>query len=486
VAAEALHDDGFGQNRDIDRGAVLARGRLVDSPRHGTLALLGSGYFAKFALPGTRREEDVNAGRTGFYDSYDRAARGRSVRGFTALAHEWHSDGQKLHTTAYAGYRRLELLENYTGFLVDPVNGDRRSQTQDTWSFGATVIHDSRITDRLTLHTGLGVRGDVIEQRQEHVDQGEAVLESERSLNGLQALFHALAGLGWRPLDPLRLVAGARADFAEVSMRDGLDGDRMNTGTLAALSPRVTAEWHALSSLRLFAAYGRGFRPPEARAFTSFEPEVTGIAEDVYDGGDPEMTVSDSFELGARWNHSRHFGARLSSFATLIERESVFDHVSGINLELNGTRRLGAEFDIHSKPLSFLTLGADVAYVDARFVDSGKPVPLAPRLVGGARAILTHPGGFRAGLRFFALAPRPLPHGAHGATFGMLDATAGYDWRWLRLDLKLENVLNQRLREGEYHYASHWSPDEEPSQIPVVHYVAGPPLNARLSVSAVF
>jgi hypothetical protein len=68
----------------------------------------------------------------------------------------------------------------------------------------------------------------------------------------------------------------------------------------------------------------------------------------------------------------------------------------------------------------------------------------------------------------------------------VLDATAGYGWRWLRLDLEVENVLNQQTREGEYHYASHWRPGDEPNEIPVVHYVAGPPLNARLSVSAVF
>jgi hypothetical protein len=67
-----------------------------------------------------------------------------------------------------------------------------------------------------------------------------------------------------------------------------------------------------------------------------------------------------------------------------------------------------------------------------------------------------------------------------------LDATLGYAWRWLRVELELENLLSRRLREGEYHFASHWRPGLEPSRIPVVHYVAGPPLNARLGVSAVF
>jgi hypothetical protein len=68
----------------------------------------------------------------------------------------------------------------------------------------------------------------------------------------------------------------------------------------------------------------------------------------------------------------------------------------------------------------------------------------------------------------------------------LTDATLGYHWAWLRVDLELENFLGLRLREGEYHYASHWRAGEPASQIPVLHYVAGPPFNARLSVTAVF
>ena len=68
----------------------------------------------------------------------------------------------------------------------------------------------------------------------------------------------------------------------------------------------------------------------------------------------------------------------------------------------------------------------------------------------------------------------------------MTDATLGYHWRWLRLDLEVENVLNQQLREGEYHYASHWRPDEPASEIPVLHTTAGPPLNARLTLGVLF
>jgi iron complex outermembrane recepter protein len=486
IAAEALHDDGFGQNRDIDRFALLGRVRVFDDADHGTLSLLSSAYLARFGLPGTLRNEDVQAGRIGFFDTYDSASNGLSARGLLALSYEWRNGAHEVTSTAYGGYRRLELLENYTGFLIDPVNGDRRAQMQTAWLFGATVGYDLRLTKTLTFETGLGVRGDVLDQAQQHIGQQEEPLETERDLDGVQTLAHALMGLRFRPVDRLRLAAGARVDVAHVRVRDGLDGGRQSTGTLASVSPRLTAEWIVIPPVRLFAAYGRGFRPPEARSFTTFEPDQTGISEDLYDGGDPRMTVTDSFEIGTRWYPTHYFGAAVSGFATRIERETVFDHVSGLNLELNSTRRLGAEVDIQVHPLDWLTLSADITYVDARFIDSGNPIPFAPGLVGNVRAIVTHKSGLRAGLRFMGLAPRPLPLGARGAPMTVLDATIGYALGWLRIDLEVENILNQRIREGEYFFASNWRPQEQPSEIPVVQYVAGPPLNARLSVSAVF
>lgn len=486
IAAEAMHDDGFGQNRSIDRGTLLGRVRLFDDAEHGTLSLLGSGYLAEFELPGTLRNEDAKAGRVGFYDAYDHAGSGLSSRGLLALSHKWKKDDHELSSVLYAGYRRLELLENYTGFLIDAQNGDRRAQAQTARSFGASFDYALRLNETLDLEAGMGTRGDVLRQSQKHMDQEQMLLDTERELSCVQTLTHALLGLRFQPLDELLLATGARVDIASISVEDHVASASRSSGAFLALSPRATAEWSVITPFRVFAAYGRGFRPPEARSLTTFEPERTGLSEDLYTGGDPRMTVADSFEVGARWMANRYFGTSVSGFATLIERETVFDHVSGVNLELNSTRRLGTEVEIHSNPFDWFLLKADVTYVDARFAESQNPIPLAPWLVGGFRAIVTHENGFRAGLRFMALASRPLPHGARGAPMAVLDATAGYTWSWLRLDLEVENLLDRRIREGEYHYASHFRPAEEASEIPVVHYVAGPPLNARLSVSAVF
>jgi iron complex outermembrane receptor protein len=64
----------------------------------------------------------------------------------------------------------------------------------------------------------------------------------------------------------------------------------------------------------------------------------------------------------------------------------------------------------------------------------------------------------------------------------MVDATIGYTWRWLRIDLELENLLNRRLREGEFHFASDPVAGPPRSELPVLQTIAGSPFNARLTL----
>lgn len=488
IAAELLHDDGFGQNRGIDRGNLLGQLTLLDSERLGTLRALGSVYAARFELPGAVRSDDVEAGRTGFYDVYDRGSGGRSGRILGALSYEREATDHSLRASLYAGRRRLDLLENITGLLNDPVAGDRRAQAQRTWSLGTALDLSFPVAPALRLHAGLGMRGDGFAQRQEHVDASERVLERERGLDGVQALFFAKLGASLEPVPRLRLRGGGRVDVARVAAFDALAAaGRGASGTRVAFSPRLALDTALTPALTLFGAYGRGVRPPEARAFSSFTPQQTGISDDVYGGGEPKMTSTDSFELGARYQGaSGRWGAGLAAFATFIERESVYDHVSGVNLELNATRRLGVELDLRARPLGWLDLRAFATLVDARFIESRAPIPLAPRRTAGFQLIGGRDRGPRAGLRGLLVTPRPLPHGARGALLGVLDATLGWHWERLRVDVELENVLGLRLREGEYHFASHFRAGDLASQIPVTHFVAGPPFNARGSATVLF
>lgn len=484
IASETLYDQGFGENRSVARGVAMGR-RTLHSSKHGELSVLGTAHVASFGLPTPLRNEDVDSGRLGFWDSYDDRTRGNATRGLVGLSYRHESEQSELLATVYGGYRHLDLLENFTGFLRDPVRGDRRAQRQDSWTFGGSTIYRASLSPHLAWNLGLGIRGEALSQSQYHVGRDEEYLETERDLSGIQALSHASLGLTLRPIDSLRIDAGARADLAHLGAQDKL-AQSTGSGTLLAFSPRSIVEWRVAAPVRLFGAYGRGFRPPELRAFSGYEPEIFGITDQVYQGGAPRMTVADAFEVGARLSPHRAITATVSGFATFIEAENVFDHVSGTNLELNATRRLGTELALRYRPKEWLLVAADTTYVDARFVESKNLVPFAPRLFGGIRTVVTSPSGWALGARFFAVAPRPLPHGATGGTWTQLDATLGKHFETWRIDLELENILGQRIRQGEFHFTSHWDPGTTASNLPSLHYFAGPPTNARMTITADF
>ena len=486
LGISVTRDEGFGANRGLNRGTFNGRTKLASFSGGGELTLTGLAHYSSFELPSPIRNDDVSSGYIDFYGAYDPQSKGLSQRTLFILNYDQRQDNDKLSLSIYGGYRELDLLENFTGFLLNSENGDRRNQRQKTSSFGFFGMYECPIVERLTLRTGMGLRGDIFSQDESNVSQSLEILGIRRDLSGVQLIAHGLTGLRWSPNRKLRFDLGTRLDLIDVEVSNHLDQGRLGQDHFAVVSPRFTTRWKPNSHLNFSFAYGQGFRPPEARAFSSFIPSQFGLGEEVLFDTKPIATSSNAVEFGMSWVPSKLFKTNLSGFATFIERETIFDHVSGTSLELNGTRRLGGELIISVMLWSWLSLQTDLTLVDARFTDSGKRVPLAPWLVSGLRATVNRSNGFRSGLRIVTVAPRTLPHEASGATLVMTDATIGYQWNNVYVDLELENLFNRQLREGEYHYASSWRLDQSPSQLPTLHTTAGPPFNARLTFKVLF
>jgi hypothetical protein len=257
---------------------------------------------------------------------------------------------------------------------------------------------------------------------------------------------------------------------------------RSGDGNVAAVSPRIAIAWRGERGAFSIAA-GRGQRPPEARAFTE-RPSRENMETVVYDGGDPEITTASAVEIGGElaWPTLRT-GA--TGFATWIDRESVFDHLSGTSALKDGSRRFGAELFVEARPLPYLAVRGDVTAVDARYVVTGNPVPGAPTLVGSVEARFDR-APWSAGLAGRFLGARPLSHGATAAASTVFDAVAGWQrGRW-SLQLQIDNLLGTDGNEGEDHVASHWDPSAPRSELPRVHISPGRPFGSRLGATLQF
>ncbi len=484
AALELVTDDGYGTNRHARRATGVVQHRLGLGRWGRFVELLAVGHAASFGEPGVVPLADVENGRLGFYETYDDDSEGRSERVLVGARLRDEADGRGLDLRVHAGWRRLALMENFTGYLLYPEMGDRRRQRHRALTGGGRLSLVRSVTPRVQAVGGADLRVDSLVQDEHQVDAAGAPWMENRSLEGEQIAGGVWAGARFRPVDGVTVEGGARLDLVHLRADDLVD-DLSGARTLAAVSPRASASARVPPDWTGFAAAGRGVRSPEARSVTRSGEPPPDVDTSEFDGGDPRITVSDAVELGARGFLGDAVTVGLTGFGIWIANEMVFDHVSGVNVARNATRRLGAELGVEARLLPWVSLRGDVTAVDARFVDSGAPVPGAPRLLGTGEARARH-GRWRAGAQLVAIAPRPLAHGATGAPITVVNLLGGVRLGRFDIDLQIDNVFDARWREGEYHFASRFSLDEPPSMLPKLHYSAGRPLGVRLAVGATF
>lgn len=493
VFAEGVHDDGFGENRAVSRLGFIGALNIWDDRDRRLDLTLGASASA-FGLPTPVREDDLDAGARSIDDVYDPELNGESSRLFGSVRWDGRYGRHAVGTTFYATSRHTRLVDNTTGYLVDPLNGDRREQVEDTFDLGLSTRHGWRVHPVLLLDTGFGVRTIVLDQSETRLGR---LLEERgvvRASDGAEVLVDARTSLRITPLDELRIDVGLRVDGAFVAA-DGqratgpLPGDIRAVsggGAVAAVSPRLSVAWYPIPEVGLFSAYGRGARPPEVGAFAAGPIVGTGTAAGSVE---PEMTVSDSVEIGVRYAPGPWFRLGASGFFTYIDRESVYAAEAQTNLEYGASRRFGFEFEVASAPTEWLEFRADLSFVDARFVGGDSPIPGVPWLVASATALVEHPSGVHGALRYVFLAPRDLDGGDVSDSYSNLNLNLGYTWRFLTIGLGIENLLGLELRDGEVSHPSRWDESRPPgdsARVPVSHTIAGPPLLVRVLLGVHF
>lgn len=488
LAVEAVTDQGYGQARSLDRLSALGQRRLHLGPGLH-LDLLGALYFSQFGMPGALRLGDYERGAVGFYDAYSTLGLGQSQRALLSakLTRKLNAK-QRFSLRAHLQHRKIALRENFTGFLIDPQQGDLRSQQQSGLSGGLALEYQHKLKPWLRAEAAAGLNlYDQTAKEQQLDQQLNPVLDRQDHDLRRNHLYTTLALRG-SPLSWLAIEAGARVDAFDDQIESRVDRGGKQRATQWTASPRLTARAFPTEQLTIFSSIGQGLRSSETRALLQLAQQQADADQRLYRGGSPKLTKSNSAELGLSWRplNPLPVDLNLAGFGSWIAREAVYDHVSGVNLELNGTRRLGVELgaDVSLKP--WLKLGADLTLVQARFVESGNPVPGVPTNLLTAHAQLDHPSGFSAGLQWILLGARTLAHGATASPSHLGLASLGWRWRDLALNLQVENLLNDQVRTGEYSYASWWDQDQPKSQLPTIHYVTAPPLNARLGLRLFF
>lgn len=515
-AVQYQRTGGYGDNRAAQSASAIAQVRFGEGA--WTYRALGVFHGARGQFPGVLRRDDIRRGEVDFYGVYpfptaekQSALNARAMLGgFADYRGEAGDNGQ---VGIYLGYDTFRIQQNFTGFVeesqvLDGVagRGDLIEQQNRTLTFGLTGRYRSKAYEPFewakgTIELGTSARLDDVEQAQNLIDASVRNQTWDQRVDaGIKAMDVGLWGdLDWLFSHYVRARLGMRGDLLVYDVNDRLGNfapeirpdDAFIVGFRRsavgfAFGPRASVEALPVPWLSLKAAYGEGYRSPQARTLE--------------DGESAPFTKVRSGDVGATFQWQRRLKLTVAGFFTHLSDDVAFEAREGRLERVGASRRLGVTAYAESRPLSWLVAAFSLTYVDAVLLEppppsaedpapafeEGQSLPFVPPVMaridlGAKRAVVDDLGGHdltgRLGSGFTFIGPRPLPFGGNARPVGLLDASAAVGWGPFTLDLALFNLLDVEYAAIELNYPSDWSPSGPRSRVPTRHIAAGPPLS---------
>ncbi len=520
--AEIYSTNGFGQNRDAVRGSVMGQyeGNLGS---RGTFRISAQGYATHFHSAGLIRQDDYQAGRIGFYDSYDLSSFAReqvpeggdSSRFSLAADLDTRTGDTTLTQQVFVIKRDMRLLENFTGFLLDvqePLQTvhDQRGDMIDLnvhevtiGARGAARMHTKALGQTQEIEFGYYARGDAVDGTQQRLEASTGVpYMTDTDLSSQLGDLGLYADANLRATRWINLRGGVRGDaltydvlnncaaqsvahpsttnppidqscLSQQDMGRPREPNQQTATASVAVLPRASLLLGPVAHFLVSASYGRGVRSIDPSYITQ-DVQTPFASVDAYEGG---ISYAGSVKSTA-------LVARSIFFQTAVDRDYIFDQTVGRNVLGVGTRRTGWVGALRLTG-SFFDESANVTLVRATYDDTHLLVAYIPGVVFRSDTavfadlpirFLSSPvkGALSCGITY--VGPRPLPYGEESEDTFTIDTSGTLTWKNYELGLVITNLLDKQYRLGEYNFASDFrSTQQPPTLVPERMFSAGAP-----------
>ncbi|MDB5414837.1 MAG: TonB-dependent receptor, partial [Rubritepida sp.] len=404
-------------------------------------------------------ERAVSSGLIGRFGTLDATDGGMAQR--YSLSAQWHRESESGTTrvNAYAVRSTLDLFNNFTYFLDDPVRGDQFQQQDRRWLMGVDASHTmpGRLFG-LPLETRVGVQ-----TRYDDIALGLYRTEARNRLSNVRTDAVSQGSIGvWtdttlRATDWLRMTAGLRVDAMGGRVRSDVAANSGTAGE-AILSPKagiVLGPWRATE---FFLNAGTGFHSNDLRGATiTVDPnDRLSLLSRV-----PLLVRSKGAEIGLRARWTEGLESSLAFFVLTLASETLFVGDAGTTEASRPSRRIGVEWTNRWRVSPWLSLDADLVATQARFTNddpAGRYIPGAPNLVAAAGVTLGRdaPGWFAtARLRYFGARPLIEDDSVRSRPSALVNARLGYRFEnGIRAQMDVLNLFNSQASQIDYYYVS--------------------------------
>lgn len=470
VAAEGYRSDGpFDHPNGYVRFNLFAKA-TTDLTEDMRASLSASHYRAEWHGSGELPARTVRSGLVDRFGAIDPNEGGVTERTNVNLDYVWKvGESQKLSVNAYASYYRLTLFNDFTLFLNDPDRGDMINQRDRRWLGGLDAQYEVKQRPLgMPLTTTAGV--------QYRIDTPRVVLASAvqrhqvgrvQDVDIVEQSVSPFVKLDLVPIEKVRLVTGARGDVFTFDVKERVNTtDGRASGAATKARPNVKANlilgpWLATE---LFANFGTGFHSNDARAVIA-NPKLDAL---------PTAT---GYEAGFKSRILPRTELSATYWFLDLSSELVFVGDDGTTEARGKSHREGLEVATTISLLDWLTFKGDFTWTRrAEFVDTGFPIPLAPRWTARAELTARLPWGLSTSAEMRYLGDRVADdfgfHTARGYT--LFNWNARYRYKALEAFLSIENLADTKWREAQFFFTSRL-PGEPAGGVPDVHFTPGNP-----------
>lgn len=422
-----------------------------------TVSLIHMGYGGDWKGSGQIAARAVEQGIIPRFGTLDPTEGGNSTRHQVALqARLRPSETSELRAMAFVGSYAFNMFSNFTGTLVDPVNGDEIEQVDSRVFYGAKLSY--RVTHRFgdvrfDTSVGLDARSDDISNQLWSTKERQRL--TVRRANGTKV---TTAGAWFNeeisPFSWARLNVGGRIDGTTFSVEDRLPvadatAPYSGVGSAFLVSPKVNLILSPVQTedvvLDVFINYGHGFHSNDVRGVFS-SPTVT------------PLTRARGGEVGARARLFNRLDLAATGWGLDLANETIWIGDEGTTEVSDPTFRFGTELEARFEITSWLAADLDVTFTRSQFAadgGNGGGLALAPQQTWSGGLSARHqlgPGIARGGVRVFGIGDRPASDDgvlkAPGWT--QVDLHLGYRMRWFDVGLDIENLLNGQYRGAQF------------------------------------
>lgn len=455
-ALELLHNNGpftVGDNYRKRNGVL----RYSEGSEANGFNVTLMGYDAKWHATDQIPLRAVSAGSLGRFDAVDQTDGGSASRYSVSGAWRQSSGNASTQVNAYVVRTRLNLFSNFTYFMDSADMGDQFVQPDRRITTGINASHSwvSTLLGRSSENTvGLQFQNDNIHNglyssvARQVVSTTRADRIVERSLG-----FYFDNTTQWT--DKFRTVAGVRADTFNFNVKSD---NNANSGTSSdtKVSPKLNLILGPWRKTEFYASAGSGFHSNDARGTTiTVDPQSGKAADKVL-----PLVRSRGVELGVRSELVPGLKSTLSVYRLDFDSELTFAGDAGTTQAGRASRRGGFEFSNYYKPLSWLTVDADLAFARARFRNNeliGNRIPGAVEGVASLALAVEGRGPYFGALQLRYFGPRPLleDNSVRSKSTATLNGRIGYRFSpKLKLELEGFNLTNRKDSAIDYYYAS--------------------------------